>query len=483
MTFVCLSSGESKAGSSPGFHFRHKQEVPVLLRSVGSSLMVTFLAIIVLAAITTNATGQSWNALSSGVDGPVYCLAVYKNQLYVGGRFTTAGGTPASNIARWNGVEWSPLGSGTNGAVYALLVRDGELHAGGSFTSCGGFACNSVARWDSSHWVPLGSGLNGPVFSIAEYQRRLFIGGGFTRVGEKLANWIAQWDGSNWKEVSGGLDNTVYALTVTPYNELIADLYVGGAFIGQDLARIAWYHPAYQTLRGTEWGGFNAPVFALTYTSLGLVAGGAFTANNQGYTVNHLALRGNEYYGGTDGDVYALLWEGGNLTVGGSFSSVGPAPGLFASNIAQWNGTTWEGFGPGTNGSVRTLVVFRGELYAGGEFDSAGTTKAGHVARWGMTTGVGPASGETPLSVALLQSYPNPFNPSTTISFQLPMASMVRLSVHDMLGREVSVLVNERREAGVHDVKFEAAGLASGVYLCRLQAGGFVRAGRLQLVR
>jgi len=86
--------------------------------------------------------------------------------------------------------------------------------------------------------------------------------------------------------------------------------------------------------------------------------------------------------------------------------------------------------------------------------------------------GITPVSDEPslPKAFALQQNYPNPFNPSTTIEYELPKASEVRLSVYDMLGREVSVLVNERMDAGVHEVKFDGSNLASGVYLYRLQA-------------
>jgi hypothetical protein len=88
-----------------------------------------------------------------------------------------------------------------------------------------------------------------------------------------------------------------------------------------------------------------------------------------------------------------------------------------------------------------------------------------------------------PTQLALAQNYPNPFNPSTTIRYELPAASEVRLSVFDMLGREVSVLVNERREAGVHEVRFDASGLSSGVYLYKLQAGDAVQTRKLAFVR
>jgi hypothetical protein len=86
-------------------------------------------------------------------------------------------------------------------------------------------------------------------------------------------------------------------------------------------------------------------------------------------------------------------------------------------------------------------------------------------------------------SLELFQNYPNPFNPVTTVSFRLSVASEVRLSVYDVLGREVEVLVNERKSPGRHDVAFDASGLASGVYLYRLQAGTFAQTRKMAITR
>ena len=90
------------------------------------------------------------------------------------------------------------------------------------------------------------------------------------------------------------------------------------------------------------------------------------------------------------------------------------------------------------------------------------------------TLGVPAAHGNIPREFSLAQNFPNPFNPTTVISYQLPVASDVRLEVYDVLGREVATLVNERKPAGSYTVTFEASGLTSGVYLCQLRAGAYM---------
>ncbi len=83
----------------------------------------------------------------------------------------------------------------------------------------------------------------------------------------------------------------------------------------------------------------------------------------------------------------------------------------------------------------------------------------------------------------LLGSYPNPFNPTTAISYQLPVVSFVNLAIYDISGRKVADLVNGSREAGVHEVTFDASDLASGIYLYRLEAGSFSATGKMVLMK
>jgi hypothetical protein len=90
---------------------------------------------------------------------------------------------------------------------------------------------------------------------------------------------------------------------------------------------------------------------------------------------------------------------------------------------------------------------------------------------------------ELPQSFTLKQNYPNPFNPSTTIEFVLPKASFVTLKIYSLLGKEVATLVAEQQSAGIHKFNWDARGLASGVYLYRLQAGEFTQIRKLVLIR
>ncbi|HEX7572690.1 MAG TPA: T9SS type A sorting domain-containing protein [Bacteroidota bacterium] len=87
-----------------------------------------------------------------------------------------------------------------------------------------------------------------------------------------------------------------------------------------------------------------------------------------------------------------------------------------------------------------------------------------------------------PVSFSLDQNYPNPFNPTTTIRYALPARSYVTLSVFNTLGQQMATLVNDTQEAGYHEVRFDGASLASGVYFYRLKAGDFIQTRKLLLL-
>ena len=88
-----------------------------------------------------------------------------------------------------------------------------------------------------------------------------------------------------------------------------------------------------------------------------------------------------------------------------------------------------------------------------------------------------------PEEFILLQNYPNPFNPKTTIVFSLPRSSFVTITIFNMLGNEITTLVDESVASGNYQVEWDAGGQASGVYFYRIEAGLFVQTKKLLLLK
>ncbi len=100
-----------------------------------------------------------------------------------------------------------------------------------------------------------------------------------------------------------------------------------------------------------------------------------------------------------------------------------------------------------------------------------------------LPTSIENAEEQLPNGIALLPAYPNPFNPTTTLRFELDTPQPVRLAVYDLLGREVAVLIDQFMPAGLHQSRFDATGLSSGLYVTRLQAGNQVLTDKLMLIK
>lgn len=210
-----------------------------------------------------------------------------------------------------------------------------------------------------------------------------------------------------------------------------------------------------------------------------------------------------EFYGGTMNDVVAYTpylgrwWVAANRT--GYFSQQdGPATG--ASWISSWAtedaSTTWQTMVADVSGDgYADLIAYTPQLGRwfvaynwGDRFTGASGpyTNGSWLDSWGINnTAPAPrrATPSTPSVLVLAPNVPNPFNPITTIRYTLPQDGMVRLTVHDVRGRRVVTLVAECQKAGEHSVAWNATGLASGLYLCTLDASGGKATRKLMLMK
>lgn len=115
--------------------------------------------------------------------------------------------------------------------------------------------------------------------------------------------------------------------------------------------------------------------------------------------------------------------------------------------------------------------------------NEGGSSEWSEVFAFNIGTAVSNELGESPVEFTIQQNYPNPFNPTTQIRYGIPEASLVQLSIFNMLGQKVADLVNGKQSAGWHTATFDASGLSSGTYIYRIQAGEFTSTKKLTLIK
>jgi trimeric autotransporter adhesin len=334
--------------------------------------------------------GTSWSPLAQGTNAPVHAMHVLPNgNLVAGGSFTQAGGASAGGVAMWNGTSWSTFGSGINSAVYAITAMpNGDLIVGGSFNTAGGVGSGNIARWNGTAWGPLvpapGNSVNSAVMGLAvRANGDLVACGQFTIAGGVPAVRVATWNGSSWAPLGAGINNDVRCVTTLANGDILA----GGAYSlagGLPARGIARWNGAAWSPVGVD---FPGNVYALTeLANGGVVAGGLFDGNVSPGAANLARFDGTSWTpvvtGSTGAVSAAVALPNGELVVGGSFLQIA---GVFANRIARISASVVP-LGTGLNSGVRSLALLpNGDLIAAGWFTEAGGLPADSIARWDGT--------------------------------------------------------------------------------------------------
>lgn len=375
--------------------------------------------------------GTRWNALGDGVSGKVTALAWKGGVLYAGGNFLSAGGQAVKNLAAWDGLQWRDVGGGVEGGTYpeysgvkALHFVGDDLFVGGYFSSAGGIPASYVARWDGVSWFSLGDAVaddapigvpTGVLGLTSDPSGNLYACGWFDRTGPLKAEMVSRWDGKDWSELGEGLPRNSENFMASLYHDG-KKLYAAGIITGID---------GLPTWDGTKWtispsptsqGGPSlsvvgeGPALYLSATLSTPVAGGGYgivrfdgqrwstmgaaplpyykAGMNSDATVNCITTFKNQIIAaGSFGDGKIARWDGLNwnsvvqpvrmVTHQAYYALTSDADYVYVTGgvyltdeqpfhwVARFNGTNWSGLGDGLPVGGLSLAVRGKDLFAG----------------------------------------------------------------------------------------------------------------------
>jgi photosystem II stability/assembly factor-like uncharacterized protein len=360
----------------------------------------------------------------------VYTLAAQGNNLFAG---TSSTGVFLSTN---NGTSWTQT-SLTSPVIHALFPDGSYVFAG---TAQQGVYLTTN---NGTNWVQTSLN-NKTIYSFTKKNNTLFAGSDSNGVYKSTNN------GTNW--TSGGLaGRTIYALGQ------------GGGLIFAGDSEFGMY---VTTDEGTSW--IAAPVFNLAVFDFAVdsnivfagTSGGIYKSTNHGFTWSQLAL--------TEESVSELVLSGNNIFAG-TFSG-----GVYVSNDF---GANWVQRNEGLTQLTSSALCISNNYIFNGTQNSVFRRPVDELI--GITQ-IGTA---VPQDFALSQNYPNPFNPVTNIKFQIPKAGYVKLSVFDLLGKEIKTLVNEKLKAGTYNADWYAGAHPSGVYFYSLNSESFTETKKMILIK
>ncbi len=442
-----------------------------------------------LGVIFSSDAGLTWKNINNGLFSE-YALSLVSNEtdLFVG----VQGGVYELGE---DGKTWEPATYGIpnsgGGPIYSFVTKGDTIFAG---TGRG-----VIYSTDGGGWWLYG---NNEMFSNKIYA--LTLSGDTIFAGTNNGLFSSIDNGQSWNYINTGIPDTVINGFLSYDNQILAFSKGSGIYSSLD--------------NGNSWNAINTGltnnnINALIKYNNNIIAGtdsGIFNSldgdfywqkmNNElnDKSIKSLAVNGSTIYAGTSKKGFYFSTDGGiswypkndftgimsfdyrsinSILIKGDTLLIGTSSGLFYSTI---NNLTWYHIG-GIN-DVNALTYSDRYLIAGGTSIWVST----HV----QIMDVDKTNFPAPESFVLFQNFPNPFNPTTQIKYSIPKTSLVTIKVYDILGKEVTTLVNEEKSTGNYEIEFNGnnlstgrQGLASGIYFYRLQAGDFVETKKMILLK
>jgi len=334
-----------------------------------------------------------------------------------------------------NGANWTNINpNNTFGTVWSIAARNNNVYVA---TSQGAFKTVD----NGAHWTATGLDITKDVRSIAiDATGNLYAGIWGAGVHKSVDG------GTTWTSVNNGINNiSIGAVTVSATGDIYVGTFGDGMFKSTD-GGLTWSNievgfPYIWSVGVTADG----TIFAGTYGA------GVYVSNDGGANFHAMSAGLNNafiYAITVDlaGNVYINSWSGGVY--------------LLPAGQLTWTNMGLSGYGVSSIFINPANTEANPVVYVG--------TSDGKIYK--NIDGVSSADDNStiPTEFSLSQNYPNPFNPSTTIEFSITRNEMVNLSIFNILGEEVTTLINSDMTAGKHTVNFNAAGLNSGIYFYRI---------------
>ena len=278
-------------------------------------------------------------------------------------------------------------------------------------------------------------------------------------------------NGGNWTEIDTGLaNNNVNSLAVNSMGVIFAGTAGGGVF--------------YSVSQGDSWTALNNGLLSLNITSIAISPEDYIFAGTSGdgiyFRAAVLPVELSTFTAAVNKSSVNLLWSTATEKNNAGFE----IDRLNHDKNSSTNDNVWTkiGFVKGSGTSVAehsysftdNTVKDCNYLYRIKQIDYNGSCSYSNEIEVDVLQ---------PTNYELGQNFPNPFNPSTTINYQLPQNSPVTLIIYNSIGKEIKTLVNEFESTGRYSVKFNAANIASGIYFYRLRAGNFISTKKMLLLK